>query len=123
MLGQRLAIITGCYRFVADLMVRLPALEGRPLAGDFPVTNVYRPEVTHLTVSFGLTDRRDHRELRFQGRGRCNGRTDAALEADRDRYLGYTRVVGRGRANARLEEPIESIDPQYTVSPLLRDSG
>ena len=47
----------------------------------------------------------------------------AALEADRGRYLGYARAVGRRRADARLEEPIVSIPPQYTVSPLLRDSG
>jgi SAM-dependent methyltransferase len=47
----------------------------------------------------------------------------AALEADRGRYLGYTRAVGRRRADARLEEPIVSIPLQYTASPLLRDSG
>ncbi len=47
----------------------------------------------------------------------------AALEADQGRYLGYTRAVGRRRADARLEEPIVSIPTQYTVSPLLRDSG
>ena len=47
----------------------------------------------------------------------------AALEADRGRYLGYVRAVGRRRADAALEEPIVSVPPQYTESPLLRGSG
>ena len=42
-----------------------------------------------------------------------------AVEADRGRYLGYTRVVGRRREDAQFEDPIVSIPAQYTKKPLL----
>jgi cyclopropane fatty-acyl-phospholipid synthase-like methyltransferase len=44
-----------------------------------------------------------------------------ALEADKDRYLGYVRVIGRRRADAKLEEPIVSIPSEYVQKQLLRD--
>jgi SAM-dependent methyltransferase len=43
-----------------------------------------------------------------------------ALEADQGRYFGYVRFVGRRRAEAKLEEPIVSVQMEYTKAPLLR---
>ena len=43
-----------------------------------------------------------------------------ALEADRGRYLGYTRLIGRRRLDMLLEEPMLSIPTQYEKKPLLR---
>ena len=45
-----------------------------------------------------------------------------AVEADRGRYLGYTRLIGRRRAEARLDDPIVSLPGSYTKKPLLRRS-
>jgi cyclopropane fatty-acyl-phospholipid synthase-like methyltransferase len=44
-----------------------------------------------------------------------------ALEADRGQYLGYVRLVGRRRAEVILSELIDSVPPQYTKTPLLRN--
>jgi SAM-dependent methyltransferase len=46
-----------------------------------------------------------------------------AVEADRGRYLGYTRLIGRRRADARLDDPIVSLPSSYTTKPLLRSQG
>jgi cyclopropane fatty-acyl-phospholipid synthase-like methyltransferase len=43
-----------------------------------------------------------------------------AIEADRGRYLGYVRVIGRRRPGAHLDDPVVSMPPQYTKTPLLR---
>ncbi|HEY6423091.1 MAG TPA: hypothetical protein VIY28_07555 [Pseudonocardiaceae bacterium] len=42
-----------------------------------------------------------------------------AVEAGAGRYLGYVRVVGR-RSEAKPDDPITSIDVEYTNKTLLR---
>jgi cyclopropane fatty-acyl-phospholipid synthase-like methyltransferase len=46
-----------------------------------------------------------------------------ALKADQGRYLGYVRAVGHRKAGVSLDEPIVSLQTQYTQVPLLRDDG